>query len=119
MFGTLFDPVVVAAPVAPVKEKAPDVEVDLSVLEELDFSPACEVRHFEVLSVLGFLIPVPKEPPCPNEAEWLLTCKGCGFKLLCCDSHLSFVMQCEPVTCGLCPLTGTGCDVYRFAPLES
>lgn len=61
---------------------ATDTDIDLSVLEDLEFSPPCEVTY-------------PNHPRCPNEATYAVTFKNplpCGCRMwavvqLMCSPH--------------------------------
>jgi hypothetical protein len=114
MFGPLFDPVVVAPPVAPPKEEE---EIDMSVLDELDEPRICEVRHYEVLLLFGVEVVVGQDPKCERPAEWILMCKGCGDSFVSCDEHLGWALRLSPCACAKCSRVGLGSDVYQFAPL--
>ncbi|ACH62167.1 hypothetical protein MYRNA_198 [Mycobacterium phage Myrna] len=57
------------------------------VLEELDFSPTCEIRVSWSFKVFGFTFRLPPGKRCDKPAPWIGRLPCCGHHVLVCDGH--------------------------------
>lgn|GEM_PF-5029277 len=88
-------------------------DVDVTVLEDLDWDVPCSLRTVELL--FG-LIPVSTEPACENAARWSVRCRACSAVGLSCEEHRVALIADPRSFCGVCRTKAPGGVLWEFTP---
>jgi len=93
-------------------EVVPDV--DLTVLEQLDFPIKCDMRVQTALGI--FRGPMSRE--CEKKASYILACRWCAKSGPCCTEHGLQVQSSSAIVCTACGKHGAGIVMFTLEPLS-
>jgi hypothetical protein len=93
------------------------VDVDLTVLEDLEFAPACEMRIGYVVRVGGLVVPLGTSKPCGEPAVSLIRCRVCGKTAYICEAHRAEILTVPAVACGPCRTEAPALQLFEFTPI--
>lgn len=92
--------------------------VDTTVLEQLEFEPACSVWIARAVPTLfGMVIPRPPQTRCPHVAVASIQCVVCGHDGLICRVHLDAMVAAVDIACTGCGEHGPVGEMFSVIPL--
>lgn len=96
---------------------AVDVDVDVTVLEDLDFAITCTILVEQGVQVSKAWRAITRSGPCGEAAVTSITCRVCKSPGYCCDTHRALIASSPVLACAFCNTRAPGIALFDFALL--